>query len=177
MSQLVTRYATALCASFDHTKATAVLDDLKALAKLTEESEEFRVFLNNPLISRESSASVLEAISAKAKFQNLTKAFLLMLARKRRLAFLPAIITEVQHLHDQASGVIAALVTSARKLTDTQLTQIKKFLKQEFKKTVKITHTINPKVLGGVRIKVGSYLIEATVQDQLRRIQSLLKEA
>lgn len=177
MSQIAKRYATALYAKIDPKNSKKVLHNLEILQNWYREVKEFRLFLHDALLHRDETLKVIERISSQAGFDNLTKDFLCLLARNRRLPHLNSIISTIFTLHEQSMGVMSAVVTSAQKLTTSQLKQIQETLSQKLNKTLKLQERIDPKSLGGLKIKVGPYLIDATLRAQMSRIQMMLKEA
>lgn len=177
MNQVAVRYAKALYAKFDDVSATKVLRDMATLRRWCEVDEEFLSFLRNPLVTREDAVKVIDKLAIEAKFYPLTKDFLVLVARNRRLGFLPQIIERIMTMHDQARGIIKAVITSAQKLGMSQLKDIQRLLTEKLKKTPKTIEIIDPQVLGGFKVNIGPYLLDATLKTQLLKIQTLLREA
>jgi F-type H+-transporting ATPase subunit delta len=177
MSQIAARYANALYAKVDEKTAPKVLRDLDLLHSWCDDSAEFKSFMRNPLISREDAIKAVDKLASSARFHSLSKDFLVLVARKRRLALLPQIIAKVVTLSDQKQGIVKTIITSAQKLSSLQLKNIQQLLTEKMNKTPKTTEIIDPRVLGGFKVKIGPYLIDATLKTQLMQLQLLLKEA
>jgi F-type H+-transporting ATPase subunit delta len=177
MNLIAARYAKALYAKFDEVSATKVMRDMETLREWCKDHEEFLGFLQNPLIAREDAIKVIDKLSRAAHFNPLTKDFLILVARNRRLALLPQIIDRMMTLHDHAKGIIRAVITSAQKLGLPQLKNIQNMLIAKLKRTPKTIEIIDPQVLGGFKIRIGPYLIDATLKTQLMKIQTLLRGA
>jgi F-type H+-transporting ATPase subunit delta len=177
MSQIAVRYASALFEKLDDKSAPKVLRDLQIVQNWCTDFPEFQSFTQNPLISREDATKVLEKLAKESNFQSLTKEFLFLVSRNRRLAFLKQMISQVFYLSEKKQGVVKAIITSAQKLGSQQLKNIQQLLEEKLKKTPKTVEIIDPRVLGGFKVKIGPYLIDATLKTQLMQLQTLLKEA
>ena len=172
------RYARAL---FDLALETKVLDaveaDLKALKAAREESADLRRVLASPGFTAEDKGKVLTAIGEKAKFDKVTQNFLGVLAANRRASALPAVIAGFETLSAAHRGVIAAEVTTAIKLTAAQAKGVKAALAQALGKEPEITTRVDPSILGGLKVKVGSRLFDASLRSKLDSLKFALKRA
>jgi F-type H+-transporting ATPase subunit delta len=164
------RYAQAL---FDLALETKALDaveaDLKSLKAAREESADLRRVLDSPAYTAEDKGKVLTALGAEAKFDKATRNFLGVLAANRRASALPAVIAAFARLSAAHRGVVAAEVTTAVKLTAAQA----KALGQE----PEITTRVDPTILGGLKVKVGSRLFDASLRSKLDSLKFALKRA
>lgn len=176
-NQIAARYANALFAKIDEAKAPKVLRDIAVVSQWCAENKAFIDFIHNPLIAREDAIKVMEKLALAAHFQPLTKDFLRLVTHNYRLTLLPQMVQQVMTLHDQSQGIIQAIITSAQKLGAPQRKSIQELLTEKLKKTLKSVEVIDPQVLGGFKVKVGPYLIDATLRTQLMKIQTLLREA
>jgi F-type H+-transporting ATPase subunit delta len=172
------RYAQAL---FDLALETKALDaveaDLKALKAAREESADLRRVLDSPGFTAEDKGKVLTAIGAKAGFNKTTQNFLGLLAANRRASALPAAIAAFERLSAAHRGVVAAEVTTAIKLTAAQAKGVKAALAQALGKEPEITTRVDPSILGGLKVKVGSRLFDASLRSKLDSLKFALKRA
>ena len=172
------RYAQAL---FDLALETKALDaveaDLKALKAAREESADLRRVLQSPGFTAEDKGKVLTAIGVKAKFDKTTQNFLGVLAANRRASALPAVIAGFERLSAAHRGVVAAEVTSAIKLTAAQAKSVKAALAQALGLEPEITTRVDPTILGGLKVKVGSRLFDASLRSKLDSLKFALKRA
>lgn len=172
------RYARAL---FDLAIETKTLDaveaDLKALTAARDTSADLRRVLASPIYSAEDKGKALTAIAVKAEFNDTTCKFVGLLAANRRAAALPAVIEAFARLSAAHRGVVAAEVTSAVKLTAAQAKGVKAALAQALGKEPEITTRVDPAILGGLKVKVGSRLFDASLRSKLDSLKFALKRA
>jgi F-type H+-transporting ATPase subunit delta len=172
------RYAQAL---FDLAKdeglVPAVEADLKALKAMTGESADLRTLIVSPIFNSEDKAKGLAAIAERAEFNPLTEKFLKFVAAQRRVAALPAIIVSFQALSAAFRGVISARVTTAVALTDAQSKALLAALRQALGKDPEIETRVDPSILGGIKVRVGSRLYDASLKSKLDSLKFALKRA
>jgi F-type H+-transporting ATPase subunit delta len=172
------RYAQALFDLALETKALDVVEaDLKALKAAREESADLRRVLESPGYTAEDKGKVLTALGAKAQFSQTTQNFLGVLAANRRASALPAVIAGFERLSAAHRGVVAAEVTSAIKLSAAQLKGVKAALTQALGQDPEITTRVDPTILGGLKVKVGSRLFDASLRSKLDSLKFALKRA
>jgi F-type H+-transporting ATPase subunit delta len=172
------RYARAL---FDLALETGKLDavraDLKSLKAAWLESADLRRLATSAIISADDQAKGLVAIAAKAKFETTTRNFLGLLAQNGRARDLAAVTTGFEALYAKHAGVVAAEVVSTQELTVVQLTHIRNALRQALGKAPEITTRIDPSILGGLKVKVGSKLFDASLKTKLDQMKFALRRA
>lgn len=172
------RYARALFDLALETKALDAIDaDLKSLKAARETSADLRRVLASPGYTAEDKGKALVAIGQKAGFNQSTLNFLGVLAANRRASALPAVIASFEQLSAAHRGVVAAEVTSALKLTAAQTKGIKAALTQALGKDPEITTRVDPSILGGLKVKVGSRLFDASLRTKLDSLKFALKRA
>ncbi len=172
------RYAQALFDLALETKALdAVESDLKALKAARAESADLRVMLASPVFSGEDKGKVLTAIGQKIGVSKTTLNFISVLSANRRADALPAVIAGFEQLSAAHRGVVAADVTTAIKLTAAQAKGIKAALAQALGKEPEITTHVDPTILGGLKVKVGSRLFDASLRTKLDSLKFALKRA
>ena len=177
-TQVGERYAQAL---FDLALETGRLDavraDLKSLKAAWIDSADLRRLATSPVIAAEDQQKGLVAIAAKAKFDATTLNFLGLLGQNGRARDLAAVITGFEALYSTHAGVVAAEVVSTQELTAAQLTHIRNALRQALGKAPELTTRIDPSILGGLKVKVGSKLFDASLKTKLDQMKFALKRA
>jgi F-type H+-transporting ATPase subunit delta len=170
------RYATALFALTEAARASdTVAAELSTLASAVKEDAAFDAFLRNPLIGRDVKSHALQDIAQKG--EALTKQSLITLAEQGRAELLPYVAEAFAAQVAQAKGELVAEVTSARALAPAIEKQIADALKKATGKTVRMELHQDPAVLGGVRIKLGSLLLDATLAGALDSMKTRLLNA
>ncbi len=172
------RYAQALFDLASEQKNVAAVEaDLKSLKAALADSRDLRVLVASPAFSSEDKAKGLAAIAAKAKFNATTKKFLGLLAANGRAGALSAVITAFEALSAKARGAVSAEVVTAVPLTAAQTKGVAAALRQALGKDPEISTRVDPAILGGIRVKVGSRLFDASLRSKLDSLKFALKRA
>jgi F-type H+-transporting ATPase subunit delta len=170
------RYATAL---FDLARESKAIDpvskDLAALEKALANSADLRVMTTNPLISRASASEGIAALSKAMKLHKLTTNFVGVVAHNRRLDQLGAIIGAFNSIAAAHKGETTAEVTSAHKLDAGQVTALKKQLKAKVGSDVAVVQKVDPAILGGLIVKIGSQMIDSSIKTRLNTLATAMK--
>ena len=175
-SDIAKRYAAALFDLADEAKATdAVEADLRALKALMAESGELRALTHSPNLSRADQGKAMAAILDQGKAHDITKKFIGVVAANRRLLALPAIADAFLADLAERRGEMTASVTSAVALSDDQLKSLTDTLKKTFGAKVSINPTVDPSILGGLIVQVGSKLVDDSIRGKLQRLQLAMK--
>lgn len=145
-------------------------ESFRALESLLEQSQDFRDFVMNPIINEESKKSVLRQVMGNDTNPYLIN-FLMLLVDKRRIIFLEQIAGQYLELLRNLNQTVLAEVTASQELSDAQTQAIIGRVKSMSNaRDVEIKTSINPEIIGGVIIKVGSQVVDASLRGQLRRI-------
>jgi F-type H+-transporting ATPase subunit delta len=151
-------------------------EDAKALLDLMAASDELAQFLANPLIEEAAKKNVLQQIANDC--HPLFVSFLKLLVDKGRIAFLEAILKQYEELLRQLRKTVLAEVTAAVELSDEQQNRIReKVAAMTSAEQVELNVSLDPDLLGGVIIKVGSQIVDASLRGQLRRLTMQLTTA
>ena len=170
-------YASALFDLASDAKAIPATEkSLDALASLTHQSADFARFLNSPVISAEAKRDAMEAILAKAKVPALVANFVRLVAKNGRLFVLNAMIASYKRLAAKARGEVSADVTSASALSKEQLKSLADTLKKQIGKTVTLHSHVDPELIGGLVVKVGSQMIDSSLKTKLTAMKVAMKE-
>lgn len=177
-SNLGGRYAQALFdLANDEGAVAAVEADLKSLKAALADSRDLKVLVASPAFSAEDKGKGLGAIADKAKFHPTTKKFLGLLAANGRAGALAEVIAGFEALSAKARGAVSAEVTTAVALTAAQEKGVAAALRQALGKDPEITTRVDPAILGGIRVKVGSRLFDASLRSKLETLKFALKRA
>jgi F-type H+-transporting ATPase subunit delta len=155
----------------------AVEADLKSLKAALAESRDLRILLASPAFSAEDKAKGLGAIAVRAGLSPTTRKFLGLLAANGRAGALSAVITAFERLSADARGVIAAQVVTALPLTAAQSKGVAQALRQALGKDPEIETRVDPSILGGIKVRVGSRLFDASLRSKLDSLKFALKRA
>ena len=171
------RYATAV---FDLAKESkglpAVEKDLNALDDALRESADLRALITSPVYSRDEQGTAMAAVAKKMKLGKVVSNTIALMASKRRLFALPAMIGSVKALIAREKGEVTAEVVSAKALTKTQSDKLAKTLKAKFGKDIRINATVDESIIGGLVVKVGSKMIDSSIASKLSKLQNSMKE-
>ncbi|WJR69289.1 F0F1 ATP synthase subunit delta [Neorhizobium sp. CSC1952] len=150
--------------------------DLDRFQALLDESEDLRRLVASPVFSAEEQRNVVSAIADKAGITGVVGNFLKVVAGNRRLFALPGMIRAFRVIAAEHRGEITAEITSAHALTAAQETELKSALKGVTGKDVAIAVTVDPSILGGLIVKVGSRQIDTSLRTKLSTLKLALKE-
>jgi F-type H+-transporting ATPase subunit delta len=172
------RYAQAL---FDLAVETGALDaieaDLKSLKAMRADSRDLRDVLSSPRFTADDKAKSLAAIGERAGFNATTAKFLGLLAANGRTGALADIIAAFERLSAKRRGVVSAQVVTAVALTDAQTESLKSALRLALGKDPQIETRVDPAILGGLKVRVGSRLYDASLKSKLDSLKFALKRA
>ncbi|RVC18997.1 F0F1 ATP synthase subunit delta, partial [Mesorhizobium sp. M7A.F.Ca.AU.002.02.1.1] len=150
--------------------------DLNSFEIMLAGSADLTRLINSPVFSSEDQAKAIAAIADKAGITGLTGNFLRVVARNRRLFAIPGMIRAFRQISAEHRGETAAEVTSAHALTAVQQTELKAALKSVAGKDVAISVTVDPSLLGGLVVKMGSRQIDTSLKTKLNSLKLALKE-
>ncbi|NJP08262.1 MAG: F0F1 ATP synthase subunit delta [Leptolyngbyaceae cyanobacterium RU_5_1] len=169
--EILERYAQALLAiAQDNGVLDQVGQDVNSILALLNESQDLRDFLASPLFKAEPKKAIVGQVLGDS-VHPYTRNFLLLLVDRRRIVLLAGIFKEFQALLRKLNQIVLAEVTSVRSLTDDQKAAIKDKVKaMTGAHQVELETKLDPELIGGVIIKIGSQIIDASLRGQLRRI-------
>jgi F-type H+-transporting ATPase subunit delta len=177
VSGVAERYASAL---FDLAGEDSALErveaDLGLLGGLIDESADLKRLIVSPVFSAEEQERAIGAIADRAGVTPLTGNFLRLAAKNRRLFALLGIIRAFREMAARHRGEVTAEVTSAHPLSDDQVGALKRALKEKLGKDVTLEARVNPAILGGLIVKVGSRMVDTSLRTRLMNVKTRLKE-
>lgn len=176
-SGVTARYASAL---FDLAvtakKIPAVEKDLERFDKLVQGSKDLDRLIKSPVFSADDQFKAIDAVLTKAKISGLVGNFVRVVARNHRLFAMPGMLSAFRKLAAAHRGEVAAEVTVAKALTAAQTKELKAALKSVVGKDVAINANVDPSIIGGMIVKVGSRQIDTSIRTRLSSIKLALKE-
>jgi len=177
VSGVAERYASAF---FDLARDESSIEDVEAefgtVEAMLDASADFRRLIESPVFSAEDQERAIAAIAEKARVAGLTANFLRLVAKNRRLFVLPGMIKAFHEMAARHRGEVTAEVTSAHALSEAQVEALKAALKQKLGKDVTLLARVNPALLGGLIVKVGSRMIDSSLRTRLMTVKTQLKE-
>lgn len=176
-SGVTARYASALFdLALSEKKIPAVEKDLGRFDELVNGSEDLKRLVVSPVFSAEDQYRAVDAILKKAKITGLVGNFIRVVAKNRRLFTMPGMLAAFRRMVAEHKGEVTAEVTVAAKLTAAQTKELKTALKGVVGKEVAINATVDPSILGGMIVKVGSRQIDTSIKTRLSSLKLALKE-
>ena len=173
---LAGRYATAMFELADDGKALdAVAADFAALRTAIHASPDLARLVRSPAFSREDQTRALTALLTKMGVSPLTLKFISLLAAKRRLFALEGIIASFNRQLARQRGEVEAEVTSARALSGSEAEELKRVLKAQLGREPRLQTRVDPALLGGLVVKLGSRMIDSSIRTKLNGMRAAMK--
>lgn len=177
-SNVAGRYAQALFdLSIETNQIAAVEADLKSLKAALADSRDLNILLGSPRFDADAKGKGLAGIADKGRFSPTTKKFLGLLAANGRAGVLAQVISAFERLSANHRGVVSAQVTTAVPLTPAQSKGVAAALRQALGKDPEIETRVDPAILGGIKVRVGSRLFDASLKSKLDSLKFALKRA
>jgi len=171
------RYATALFGLAREKKQLDEVDaDLNSFQTLLEASDDLKRLVNSPVFSAGEQTKAIMAVIEKAKFNTITKNLFQVVARNRRLSSLSKIIKDYKALLADHRGEVTAQATSAAPLSDEQQKSLQATLKEIAGQDIELITKVDPSILGGLIVKIGSRQIDDSLRTKLNNIKTRMKE-
>jgi F-type H+-transporting ATPase subunit delta len=173
---LAKRYAHALFElAQDAGSVDLVSADLASIRRAMEASPDLRRLVRSPVFSAEDQAKAMKAVLEKMGANALTVKFVLLLAQKRRLPVVAQIIRAYEHLIAASRGETEAEVTAARTLSDAEIGELTSVLKSRLGKEPRLHSKVDPTLLGGLVVKIGSRMIDSSLRTKLDGLRQAMK--
>ena len=178
VSGMAGRYATALFElALEQKWLDTIAADLQRFEALVEGSADLKRLVRSPIFGAEEQARALAAVLEKAKIGGITAKFLLIVAQKRRLFAVGQMIKAFRTLLARHKGEVRAEIIVTEPLADKHLASLKEMLAGVTKKDVALDVKVDPKILGGIVVKLGSRMVDASLKTKLNSIKLAMKEA
>ncbi len=171
------RYATALFELAEEAgELKSAAEDLNAFAKALHESDDLERLVSSPVFTAEQQQGAIAAIVKKAGYSGLVANFFALVARNRRLFAVGDMIKAFNLLLARHKGEVDAEVTSATELSKAQIKSLKSTLKSAVGQDVELHTHVDPSLLGGLVVKIGSRMIDSSLKTKLNNLETTMKE-
>lgn len=175
-ASLAGRYAIALFElAREEKQLEAVGASLASVKQALAESEEFRALTTSPLVGRELAMRTIASTAGAMTLDPITTKFLGLLAKNRRMAQLGNVIRAFNTLTARHRGEINAEVISAHPLDDDQVDAIRKNLRTRMGRDIAVDTHVDPTILGGLVVKIGSRMIDGSIRTKLNNLAHAMK--
>ena len=175
MRALAQRYASALVdVAVEHSAGEQVKSELASFVALLAESADLRHFLSSPAIQWTSKQAVIEKLVARLEAGRTLRNFLLVVVQHRRSAMLPQIREAFEEQLRARLGVAEAQVTSAEELNSQQKAELTRALERLTGKRIEARYALDPALIGGTLVRIGSTVYDGSVREQLNRLRTRL---
>ncbi len=172
--RIAKRYAKALLEIAEETKKLEkITNDVIFIDSLIRSSRDLQLFLKSPIIKEDKKREILKEIFSDSRVDPVTLKFVMLLVEKKREDILHDIVKVYQQIYDEKMGIVSAEVITAVEIGDRLKKMVeRKILELTGAKKVKATYRVDPSIIGGIVIRVGDTVYDASIK---RRIQ-LLRE-
>ena len=174
---IAARYATAIFELAREDSALAALEtDVEALGAALDVSPELRAMIASPILTRDEQGRAIAAIAAAMTLQASFANALALMAQRRRLFVLPQLVRALRARIAEEKGEVTADVTSAAPLSDAQAKKLAEVLQARTGKAIRLNAAVDPALIGGLVVKVGSKMIDTSIRSRLAALQNAMKE-
>lgn len=172
-TKAASRYAKALLElAIEQNKLTQVSEDMRALSSASEETKEFQLFLDSPVINAEKKNSIFNELFGQ--FDKITISFIHLITKNGREAILPAIADSFDSQMKEYLGITPVTLISAQPLDAATKTAILDKVQATVKGKLELDEQIDASILGGFIVKMGDNRIDASVANQLKNLKQRL---
>lgn len=176
MASVAGRYASALFElATEEGKAAEIEADLANFQALCDESPDLLRMLRSPVIDAEDQEKAIAAVLGKSGFSAITINFFKLLAKNRRLFVATDVVRDFKALAARARGEVMAEVTAAAALSDAHVTELRNTLKASVGKDVTLVQKVDPSILGGLIVKIGSRMVDSSLKTKLETMKLALR--
>ena len=171
------RYALALYElAKENSELEVVEKDIKELLDVYTTNEDLKSFINNPTQSQLSQLEILKKISIQMGLSTIVKNFLSILVTKRRIFFLNTIFLNFLSLVSKKRGELIASLTSSKNLTNEELKNLNTELSQAIGASVAFNYNVDETLIGGLKMQIGSLMIDTSIKNQLKKYEQVMLE-
>jgi F-type H+-transporting ATPase subunit delta len=151
-------------------------NDIKNFASLMNNSLEIKNFIHNPTQSKENQNNVIKLLAEKLNFSKNLKNFMFLLIEKRRIFFIAKIIDSFLKLCSQKRGEVKASLISSKELSEVEIENISKDLSSTMGSTIKFDYKVDKELIGGLKLQLGSYMIDTSIKNKLNKYEQKMLE-
>ncbi len=171
------RYSRAL---FEVSKETGDLEniekDIKNFQYLLNSSLDIKNFVHNPTQSKHNQIKMINLLADKMNYSENLKNFMFLLIEKRRIFFVEKIIDSFLKLCSQKRGEVKASLVSSKELSETEIEIISKDLSASMGSTVKFDYKVDKELIGGLKLQLGSFMVDTSIKNKLKKYEQQMIE-
>ena len=150
--------------------------DIKNFLFTLKDSLELKNFMNNPTHSMEMQKKAIDLLSEKFNFTKKLKNFFFLLIEKRRIFFLSKILNRFLKLCMKKRGELRASLISSKELSKVELDNISKDLSSSMGSTIKFDYKVDKELIGGLKLQLGSFMIDTSIKNKLKKFEQRMLE-
>ena len=150
--------------------------DIKSFKYFLKNSSELKNFFNNPTQSIGNQNNVNKLLSEKLDFSKNLKNFFSLLIEKRRIFFVSKIVDSFLKLCSKKRGEVKASIISSKELSETELENISKDLSSSMGSVIKFDYKIDKELIGGFKLQLGSFMIDTSIKNKLKKFEQQMIE-
>ena len=175
-AELTKKYTSAL---FDeavtHDQVDAIAKEIRELTQLMSDSLEFKQLIASRLLNTQIRNQGIDLVCDKMGLSDLMRNFLKVLIENGRLYLFPKIEPVFMQKYEEYKGILPVFVVSAQALNDLTRQHLTDVLKKIFNKDIRLNVTINPSLIGGLTVQIGSFMADASVKTKLQKLNLVMK--
>ena len=176
-SETAKRYALALYElANENSELELVEKNIKELLVIYNTSEDLKNFIKNPTQSQSNQLEVFDKISTQMSLPKIIKNFLIILVVKRRIFFIKKIFLNFLSLASKRRGELKATLVSSKKLTSEELESLNKDLSKTMGAPIVLDYEVDEKLIGGLKMQVGSLMIDTSIKNKLKKYEKMMLE-
>jgi len=176
-SETANRYALALYElAIENSELEVVEKNVNELLTIYSTSKDLKNFIKNPTQSQSNQLETLNEISIQMKLSKITKNFLSVLVIKRRIFFINKILLNFLSLTSKQRGEIKASLVSSKNLTNEELENLNRDLSKTMGTPIAFDYKVDEDLIGGLKIQIGSLMIDTSIKNQLRKYEQIMLE-
>ena len=177
-SETANRYALALYEiANEKSELESVEKNVKELLDVYKTSDDLQNFIKNPTQSQSIQLEILNKISIQMSLSIIVKNFLSILVTKRRIFFLNTIFLNFLSLVSKKKGELKAFLISSKKLTNEELKNLSTALSQTVENPVTFNYEVDETLIGGLKMQIGSLMIDTSIKNKLKKYEQIMLEA
>lgn len=174
--ELAKRYAQALFQdAVGQDAADTVAEEFRGLSRLMDECPEFKTLMTSRLICVKDRLEAAFAVADKLGLSALMRNFLGVIIENGRQAVLPEMETVYERLYEEHRGILPVSVVSARELDDGMSRRLSDILNKIFEKDIRLDVRVDPALIGGLTVQVGSVMVDASIKSKLQKLNLVMK--
>ena len=177
-SETASRYALALYElAKENSELDAVEKNVNDILVIYNTSQDFKNFIKNPTQSQSIQLEIINKISNQMNLSKITINFLSVLVNKRRIFFINKIFLNFLNLSSKKKGEVSASLTSSKNLTKDELEKLKINLSQTMGMSIALDYKIDENLIGGLKMQIGSLMIDTSIKNKLNKYKQIMLEA